>query len=76
LIDENKGPAGNPWRLSFMAMYHMANDSDLFKAIKQLGADGCKRVSKSWVFSCGADCHLSRLRNMRTQALILNRDIA
>jgi hypothetical protein len=52
LIDENKGPAGNPWRLSFMAMYHMANDSGLFKPTEQLRAEGCERKSKSWIFSC------------------------
>jgi hypothetical protein len=30
LVDESKGEAGNPWGVSFMAMFHMANDSGLF----------------------------------------------
>jgi type I restriction-modification system DNA methylase subunit len=32
-------PAGNPWRLSFLAMFHMANDSHLFRTGRQLEAD-------------------------------------
>lgn len=31
---------GNPWGLSFMSMFHMANDSGLFRTRDQLGADG------------------------------------
>src|SRR5690606_33418337 len=32
LIDETKPPEeGNPWGLSFMAMFHMSNDSGLFR---------------------------------------------
>ncbi len=30
LIDESKGTEGNPWGVSFLAMFHMANDSGLF----------------------------------------------
>ena len=30
LVDESKGEAGNPWGVSFLAMFHMANDSGLF----------------------------------------------
>ncbi|MBX6721935.1 MAG: hypothetical protein IRY92_01655 [Dactylosporangium sp.] len=33
-------PARNPWGLSFMAMFHMANDSGLFRTAEQLEADG------------------------------------
>jgi hypothetical protein len=33
-------PDGNPWGLSFMAMFHMANDSGLFRTADQLEADG------------------------------------
>lgn len=33
-------PAGNPWGLSFMAMFHMANDSGLFRTAEQLEVDG------------------------------------
>jgi N-6 DNA Methylase len=37
LIDEAGGEAGNPWGLSFLAMFHMANDSGLF--LDQPGSD-------------------------------------
>ncbi len=33
-------PEENPWGLSFMAMYHMANDSGLFRNRDQLERDG------------------------------------
>jgi hypothetical protein len=33
-------PAENPWGLSFMAMFHMANDSGLFRTRDQLENDG------------------------------------
>ncbi|MBU2261659.1 MAG: N-6 DNA methylase, partial [Proteobacteria bacterium] len=40
LIDESKGEAGNPWGIKFATMFHMANDSDLFRNREQLEADG------------------------------------
>jgi len=40
LIDETRGEAGNPWGISFLAMFHMANDSHLFRTREQLEADG------------------------------------
>ena len=33
-------PNGNPWGLSFMTMFHMSNDSHLFRTREQLEADG------------------------------------
>ncbi|MFP4566619.1 MAG: Eco57I restriction-modification methylase domain-containing protein, partial [Spirochaetaceae bacterium] len=39
LIDENRED-GNPWGVSFMAMFHMANDSGLFRTRAQLEQDG------------------------------------
>ena len=33
-------PEENPWGLSFMAMFHMANDSGLFRTRDQLDSDG------------------------------------
>lgn len=33
-------PDGNPWGTSFMAMFHMANDSDLFRTREELEAEG------------------------------------
>ncbi|MEV5748356.1 DNA methyltransferase [Actinoallomurus sp. NPDC052308] len=33
-------PDGNPWGISFMTMFHMANDARLFRTREQLEADG------------------------------------
>ncbi|MFF4559465.1 Eco57I restriction-modification methylase domain-containing protein [Streptomyces sp. NPDC001435] len=33
-------PNGNPWGLSFMTMFHMSNDSHLFRTREKLEADG------------------------------------
>ncbi|MFD7565985.1 Eco57I restriction-modification methylase domain-containing protein [Streptomyces tendae] len=33
-------PEGNPWGLSFMTMFHMSNDSHLFRTQEQLAAEG------------------------------------
>jgi hypothetical protein len=42
LIREARGndPEHNPWGIRFMAMFHMSNDSHLFKTYKQLITDG------------------------------------
>ena len=44
LIDEAKvaagNPDGNPWGVSFMTMFHMSNESHLFRTREQLEADG------------------------------------
>jgi hypothetical protein len=37
---KNEQPEENPWGLSFMAMFHMANDSDLFRTWAQLEEAG------------------------------------
>lgn len=49
LIDENKGPEGNPWGISFMAMFHMSNDSGLFRTYRQLEEQGLEREGANWV---------------------------
>jgi len=54
LIDEGKGAAGNPWGVSFMAMFHMSNDSGLFRTAKQLAAEGFARDGTDWVNDAGA----------------------
>ena len=41
--------AGNPWDLSFMAMYHMANDSGLFQTEEALLAEGWRRDGNVYV---------------------------
>ena len=51
LIDESKGPAGNPWGVSFMAMLHMSNDSGLFRTASQLQTAGFVRDASDWVLS-------------------------
>ncbi|QFU98510.1 hypothetical protein KDY119_02026 [Luteimicrobium xylanilyticum] len=44
LIDEKKvaagDPDGNPWGVKFMTMFHMSNDSHLFRTREQLEAEG------------------------------------
>mgnify|MGYP006269194113 CR=1 FL=1 len=49
LIDEHKGRAGNPWGVSFMAMFHMSNDSGLFRTAAQLAEAGFTRDGTDWV---------------------------
>lgn len=40
LIDKNKGKDGNPWGIKFSTMFHMTNDSHLFKTAEELEKDG------------------------------------
>ncbi len=51
LIDESKGKEGNPWGVSFMAMFHMSNDSGLFRTARQLAEVGFVREGTDWVRS-------------------------
>jgi hypothetical protein len=48
LIDDSKGQAGNPWGIRFLAMFHMANDSGLFRTAEKLQADGLRRYGADW----------------------------
>lgn len=48
LIDEGKGAEGNPWGVNFMAMFHMSNDSPLFRTAPQLATEGFTRDGVSW----------------------------
>jgi hypothetical protein len=48
LIDEERGAAGNPWGVSFMAMFHMANDSGLFRTAAQLRDGGFVPDASDW----------------------------
>lgn len=48
LIEEGKGPAGNPWGVSFMTMFHMSNDSGLFRTARQLAEAGFVREGTDW----------------------------
>ncbi|MDW7972432.1 MAG: N-6 DNA methylase [Thermodesulfovibrio sp.] len=39
-VNENMGEEGNPWKVEFLRMFDMANDSHLFKTRKQLEKEG------------------------------------
>ena len=47
LVNEAMGQ--NPWGVSFLAMFHMANDSHLFRTRKELLADGFTLVGNRFV---------------------------
>ncbi|MFK0688814.1 Eco57I restriction-modification methylase domain-containing protein [Mesorhizobium sp. IMUNJ 23033] len=49
LIDDSKGDKGNPWGVSFMAMFHMSNDSGQFRTAAQLLAAGLVRDGTDWI---------------------------
>lgn len=53
LINDAKGEEGNPWGVSFMAMFHMSNDSRLFRTSAQLAKEGFVREGRDWVSSPG-----------------------
>src|SRR5690606_10406012 len=53
LIDESKGAHGNPWGIQFMTMFHMSNDSGLFRTAAQLRAAGAHQEGRIWVDSDG-----------------------
>lgn len=55
LVDENK-PDGNPWGVQFSTMFHMSNDSDLFRTREQLEKDGWNLRGN--VFERGAERYL------------------
>lgn len=40
LVNESKGEDGNPWGITFMSMFHMANDSGLFATRKDMESSG------------------------------------
>ncbi|NDZ63401.1 Eco57I restriction-modification methylase domain-containing protein [Streptomyces cyaneofuscatus] len=48
LIEEAKGPSGNPWNISFMTMFHMSNDSHLFRPDAQNGETFEDLLSIGW----------------------------
>lgn len=49
LIKDGAEEAGNPWGVSFMAMFHMSNDSGLFRTAQQLAAAGLVRDGADWI---------------------------
>jgi hypothetical protein len=40
LVDKAQGAAGNPWGIRFATMFHMTNDSHLFRTAAELEGDG------------------------------------
>lgn len=54
LVQESRGAAGNPWGVSFMAMFHMSNDSSLFRTAEQLAKSGYVHAGTDWVREGGA----------------------
>ncbi len=54
LFEHGPGATGNPWGVSFMAMFHMSNDSDLFRTASQLGGTGYIQNGTDWVREGGA----------------------
>lgn len=54
LIKRAAGTEGNPWGIRFMAMFHMSNDSGLFRTHAQLSAAAAHRDAQNWVEPSGA----------------------
>jgi hypothetical protein len=48
LIHEEAGETRNPWGVKFATMYHMSNDSGLFRTAAQLLAGGAVREEMEW----------------------------
>lgn len=53
LIEEVKANDGNPWGLNFATMFHMSNDSHLFRSAAELEGDGWKLDDGDWVKDMG-----------------------
>ncbi|MBO6884209.1 MAG: N-6 DNA methylase [Marivita sp.] len=49
LIEESMGKDGNPWGASFIAMFHMSNDSELFRTKSQLEDEGFSLTGVNWI---------------------------
>jgi hypothetical protein len=49
LVDESEGVGGNPWGVSFQTMFHMANDSHLFRTAAELTGQGYSLVGDHFV---------------------------
>jgi hypothetical protein len=48
-IEERKKTTGNPWQIEFATMFHMSNDSALFRTNRQLKEVGAKRDGIAWL---------------------------
>jgi hypothetical protein len=56
LVNEAEGSAGNPWSVEFRSIFHMANDSHLFRIRERLEAEGF-RLDRN-IFSKGGETWL------------------
>lgn len=55
LIDENKGPEGNPWGVEFrQGLFNMTSDSGFFSTAKELEEEGFVREGTDWIKDTGA----------------------
>ncbi|MFJ9426537.1 Eco57I restriction-modification methylase domain-containing protein [Streptomyces sp. NPDC101249] len=50
LIDDTKTVGGNPWGVSFMTMFHMSNDSHLFRPAAQSNETLDDLLKSGWTF--------------------------
>jgi hypothetical protein len=53
LIDETKGKEGNPWGIRFMTMFHMSNDSHLFRTAEAFRKAGARQEGANWIAADG-----------------------
>ena len=72
LINEGKAEAGNPWCVSFMAMFHMSNDSALFRTAAELDAEGWKREGTDWVRKSAGAASTGAMQAMLAEAQAAN----
>ena len=49
LVNESMGKAGNPWGIRFTTMFHMSNDSQLFRTWQQLESLGARLEGGNWL---------------------------
>jgi hypothetical protein len=54
LVEQAKGVAGNPWGISLLRMFHMSDDSGLFRTAGQLREAGFIRDGVDWRLPTGA----------------------
>lgn len=54
VLIEQENPVGNPWEVTLMTMFHMSNDSGLFRTATELAAAGFWREGMDWVKVGGA----------------------
>jgi len=52
-MGEEPGVRANPWGVRFLAMFHMSNDSHLFRTRAELEAQGCRLIGNVFVKSTG-----------------------